>query len=467
LRLINLAGGVAAETGSGTKGVEPSGSTETHRQEQTMKNSQNWVEKASRATAVGLVLGAGAGAAAAAGFQLQEQGASGLGVAYSGMAAAAMDAGTAFWNPAGMSLLPGKQMVGALHYIMPKKTFASSGSTYDALGNGGDAGVSALVPALFGTWAIDPQWSVGLTINGPFGLATEWDDRWAGQFHGIKSSIETLNINPAASFKVNNMVSVGGGLSYQQLKAELTNAVPGMPSGPLPGGIVGAIQNPVVGTVEGDDWGWGWNLGMMLDFGQGSRLGVTYRSKISYTIEGDLSYSGAAPLAPPAQAVRSKVELPDTFSIGGSHQFNPQLRVLADYSWTGWSSIQSLDIDSAATGARLTGVELKFKDSWRVGLGAEYKVSQPWLLRTGVAYDTAPVQDEYRTPRLPDSDRTWLAFGARYQASPTMWFDFGYSYIFVRNATSQLQPPGPLPGALNGEYKGDVQVFGAQAAFQF
>jgi len=325
----------------------------------------------------------------------------------------------------------------------------------------------AYPPALFGTWAIDPQWSVGLTINGPFGLATEWDSRWAGQFHGIKSEIESLNINPSASFKVNNMVSLGAGISYQQMKAELTNAVPGTPSGPLPGGIVGAIQNPVDGKVTGDDWAWGWNLGALFDFGQGSRLGVTYRSKISYTLEGDLSYSGAAPLAPPAQSVKAKVELPDTFSIGGSHQVNPQLRVLADYTWTGWDSIQALDIESASSGARLSGVELKFKNTWRVGVGAEYQLSQPWLLRAGIAYDTAPVRDEYRTPRLPDADRTWLAFGMRYQPSPTMWFDFGYTYILVKDAISQLQPAGPLPGTLNGTYKGDVQVLGVQAAFQF
>ena len=153
--------------------------------------------------------------------------------------------------------------------------------------------------------------------------------------------------------------------------------------------------------------------------------------------------------------------------MGGSHQVNSQWRVLADYTWTGWSSIQSLDIQSASTGARVTGVELKFKDSWRVGLGAEYQLNQPWLLRAGLAYDTSPVQDEYRTPRLPDSDRIWLAFGARYQPGPTMWFDFGYTYLFVDDASSHLQPPGPLPGTLNGTYKGDVQVLGVQAALRF
>jgi long-chain fatty acid transport protein len=434
-----------------------------------MKRVQHRAMKTAVATAVALTLGGGAATALASGFQLQEQGASGLGVAYAGMAAAVQDASTAFWNPAGMSMLTGMQFAGALHYIMPERRFSSSGSTYDALGNGGDGGPSALVPALFGTWALTPQWSVGLTINGPFGLATEWDQPWVGQFHAIRSEIETLNINPSVSYKLNNMVALGAGLSYQQLKAKLTNAVPGTPSGPLPGGIVGAIQNPVVGKVEGDDWGWGWNVGALFDFGQGTRLGVTYRSSIDYTLDGDLSYSGAAPLAPPAQAVKADVELPDTFSVGASHQVNSQLRVLADYTWTGWDSIQSLDIKSAATGARLTGVELEFKNSWRVGLGAEYQLNQPWLLRAGVAYDTSPVQDAYRTPRLPDADRTWLAFGARYKPSPTMWFDVGYTYIWMDDGASQLEASGPIPvpGSLKGTYTGDIQVFAVQATFQF
>ncbi len=432
-----------------------------------MKRAQHRAMKT--AVAIGVVLTLSGGTALASGFQLLDHSASGLGVAFSGMSAAVQDASTAYWNPAGMALLPGKQVAAALHYITPERRFQSSGSTYDALGNDGDGGPSALVPALFGTWTLNPQWAVGLAINGPFGLATEWDTPWAGQFHAIRSEIETLNINPSVSFKVNNRVALGAGLSYQQLKAELTNAVPGTPSGPLPGGIVGAIQNPVVGKVEGDDWGWGWNVGALFDFGQGTRLGLTYRSKVSYTLDGTLSYSGAAPLAPPAQAVKADVELPDTFSVGASHQVNSQLRVLADYTWTGWDSIQSLDIMSAATGARLTGVELEFKDSWRVGLGAEYQLSQPWLLRAGVAYDTSPVQDAYRTPRLPDADRTWLAFGARYRPSPTMWFDVGYTYIWMKDGASELEASGPIPvpGSLKGTYNGNLQVFGLQATFQF
>jgi long-chain fatty acid transport protein len=422
------------------------------------------------AAIVGTAFAGWGGAVSASGFQLQEQSASGLGVAYSGQAAAVHDASTSFWNPAGMSLLPGIQGAVALHYVIPSTKFTSSGplpggSTYNALGNGGQGGESAFVPAMYGTWMINPQWSVGLTINAPFGLATEWDTRWAGQFHAIKSEVETLNINPTVSFKVNNMISLGAGVSYQQMKAELTNAVPG-----ASGTFAGAIANPTVGKVEGDDWAWGWNLGALFDFGQGTRVGVTYRSTISYTIEGDLSYAGPQfALLPPGQNVKTDIKLPDTFSVGLSHRFNPQWRVLADYTWTGWDTIQNLDIQSQATGATLTSTALQFKNSWRMGVGAEYQLNQPWLLRAGLAYDTSPVQDAFRTPRLPDSDRTWLAVGARFQPSPTWWLDFGYTYIWVDNGSSSLVPTGTdaFRGNLVGTYKNSVQVLAAQVSFKF
>jgi long-chain fatty acid transport protein len=409
------------------------------------------------AAAVGSALASWGGAASASGFQLQEQGASGLGVAYSGQAAAVHDASTAFWNPAGMSLLPGKQVTGALHYIIPDTKFSSAGplpggSTYNAFGNGGQGGESAFVPALYGTWMINPQWTVGLAVNAPFGLGTEWDSTWAGQFHAIKSEIKTLNINPTVAFKVNNMLSLGAGLSYQQLEAELTNGV-----SPLVAGSTG--------KVEGDDWAWGWNLGALFDFGQGTRLGLTYRSTIDYTIEGDLNFSG---IALPSQQVKADVELPDTFSVGISHQFNPKLRVLADYTWTGWDSIQQLVIQNRGSGATISTTELRFDNSWRVGVGVEYQLNQPWLLRAGIAYDTAPVQDAFRTPRLPDNDRTWLSVGARYQPAPNWWLDFGYTYIFVDDASSNLTPGAAgVPGNLVGTYKANVQILGAQASIRF
>ena len=140
----------------------------------------------------------------AAGFALIEQSASGMGNAYAGAAAVAEDASTIFFNPAGMSLLNGKDLAIAGHAIILNAEFSGSATNPLALGggaatggSGGDAGGTSFVPNLYFSMPINDRWSAGIGVNAPFGLVTEYDSDWVGRFQGIKSEITTLNVNPA------------------------------------------------------------------------------------------------------------------------------------------------------------------------------------------------------------------------------------------------------------------------------
>jgi len=114
--------------------------------------------------------------------------------------------------------------------------------------------------------------------------------------------------------------------------------------------------------------------------------------------------------------------------------------------------------------------------SWRIGLGVNYQLNNDWKLRFGTAYDKTPVQDAFRTPRLPDADRIWLALGAQWQFSKQGALDFGYAHEFVDDATSNLPStdPAPMPGfpntpkgALRGTYKANVNILGIQVKYSF
>lgn len=118
----------------------------------------------------------------AAGFALIEQGVSGLGNAYAGGAAAAQDATTIFYNPAGLTRLNKPEFIAAGHVIIPNAKFTNDGSTYVVSSsyplngnNGGNAGVTVFVPNLYYSHPVNEKFFFGLGINSPFGLQTEYD----------------------------------------------------------------------------------------------------------------------------------------------------------------------------------------------------------------------------------------------------------------------------------------------------
>ena len=179
------------------------------------------------ATAVaGAILALAGGQAQGAGFALQESSASGLGNAFAGGAASAEDASTVWSNPAGMSRLVSPEIAAVVHLVTPSFKFRDDGSQpafNQPLGNtGGDAGSENFIPNLYATFPINPQWSVGIGMSGPYGLVTDYNDTWLGRYQGVKSDIKTINVNPAVSWRVAPNFAIGVGIDRQHIDAELT-----------------------------------------------------------------------------------------------------------------------------------------------------------------------------------------------------------------------------------------------------
>ena len=427
--------------------------------------------------------------ALAAGFQLNENSASALGNAFAGGAAAAEDASTVWSNPAGMSRIRSAQFVGALHLVKPSIKFHDEGSTAAALqslgGEGGDAGSMNYVPNLYFVMPINSQWSAGVGINGPWGLVTDYDAGWMGRFLADKSSIKTINFNPAVSWKPASNVSLGLGLDLQRIDAEFTNQV--NYSGLLFANSGGAVAVPGLETaasVKGADNAWGWNAGVLWEIDANSRLGAHYRSSIKFHMAGDATFSNPAVPAtvpPPLvaainaalanTAITSDVELPAIVNLSYFRSLNSQWDIMADAQWTGWSSIESLTF-KRADGSVLQSTPENFKDAWKFALGANYRYGAQWMLRGGLAYDKSPVQTAYLTPRLPDASRTWLTGGAQYKMNPQLTFDFGAGYVWVKTSTidsnASANPATTAGyGRLRGNFSNNVVILSGQVAYSF
>lgn len=425
-----------------------------------------------------------AGSAAASGFALIEQSGSGLGNAFAGGAASAEDASTIFYNPAGMSRLSGKQLVLALSAIKPSAQFTGSMATPVSLQTagtaaGGDAGSWALLPNAYFAMEVNPQIRIGLGINVPFGLQTQYGANWMGRFQAVKSKLQTVNLNPALSYQVNDTVSVGAGLNYQRIDGELSSVSNYSAAAFSAGGIpllttVGGAGKEGVSTLIGSDSAWGYNAGALFNFTPQVRLGLAYRSRIKYNLSGTVSFANrpaALNVLLPDQPVTLAVTMPDSFSVSGFHQVSDQWDFMADATWTGWSVFQLLDILKASGASLGAPTPEKWKDTWRVSLGTSYHYNEAWTARAGLAFDQAPVSDAYRTVRIPDANRTWLSFGGQYKPDKSDAIDFSYAHLFVSNAPLAQNAAANTDlagkGYLLGNYNNSVDILSVQYAHGF
>ena len=371
-----------------------------------------------------LVLGLGTTQAIGTGFQLNEQG-SGLGNAFAAGAAYTDDA-TAMWsNPAALSLFPKTQVAVGLNVITPSIKFnngaslpagcyapACSPSVLQPLGgNGGDAGGNNFTPVLSMVVPINQQWAFGLGINVPFGLVTEYDDGWIGRYQGLKSKIETLNVNPAISWKITPQFALGVGVNYQQVKATLTQNInysgvllqgaatngvaPGSPTFNVIAGLTPGLDSKA--TITADDYAWGWNIGVAWDATPQLRVGASYRSEIKYSATGNVGFENptvTVPAGTPPQlagtiaalaagvnsqalygrGVSTDITLPAIANLSFLYKINAQWDVMGDVQYTGWSSIPQLAFSTSSPPrcprCRSTGTT---------------RTSFPWAPRTGSA----------------------------------------------------------------------------------
>ena len=425
------------------------------------------------ALAVSVAAGLASGVAQGAGFALIEQSASGMGNAFAGAAATAEDASTIFFNPAGLAKLKGSQFAVAGHYIVPSIHFSNNGSSAPPSaiatlgGDGGDAGSGALVPNGYFSMALNDLWTVGVGVNAPFGFKTEYDSNWVGRFQGIKSDIKTFNINPSVALKVSDALSLGFGLSYQRLKAELTNKISGAT-------INGAFAGQEFGSsLSADDTAWGYNMGILAQAGESVQIGASYRSKLKYKLDGTVTISApsagavttAALLSGPSTA---DLTLPDSFAFSVTYSVTERTKLLWDITYTHWSDIQNLAVINSTNGATRETLVLKFNDTYRYSFGVNHQCTDRFTAKVGVALDQSPADDSNRTVRLPDNDRTWLSLGGKWRLSDSAALDFGYAHLFLKDAPiNQTRGIAAAYGRVAGDYSGKIDILSIQYAQSF
>lgn len=368
--------------------------------------------------AVGLT---GAGTAQAGGLILYEIGTADVGLASAGYSARAQDASTVLTNPAGMTRLEGKQVLLGTQLLYTDPSFSISDASPElGTANGGNPVGFFPGGSAFYTQKISPQLSVGFGLAGNFGLTIDFNDGWAGRYYLDKGTLIAASLLPSIAYQINDKLSVGASL----------NATYGMTETKV---AVNNITGPDGSLKVKDDgeWGWGGNLGVMYQISPGTRLGLTYTSKVDLDFSAKTEFSGLAPgleaLLDSRGLLNAPIDIgitvPQTLMASLFTQIDPQWALLASVGWQDWSEFGRVDISVDSSNPVSLTTDGPFQDTWHGAVGGQYQLSEQWLMNFGIAYDSAFQEGSTVSIALP-VNAGWR-FGVGGQQQTTKSFHWG------------------------------------------
>ena len=391
----------------------------------------------------------------AAGFQVSEHSASGLGRAFAGEAAIGDNAAALARNPAIMATFDKAALSIAGSYVAPNVDITGP----EAKDSAKDVAPAQFVPAAYYIHPINDKVAFGLVLNTNYGTGTEYEDDYVNGSAAGTTHIVTMNFNPNISYRINDQFSVGAGASFVYATAELERNA-GIALGPIK-------PSTLVAKMEGDGYGFGWNVGALYEINENNRLGISYKAKVGVDLEGE--YTGLSSSMKEVDGTLD-INLPSILEISGYHKLTDQFAVSYSWLYSTWSDFGDIVGKGAECNDPVAGpgicLEKKedYDDQSRYAIGGEYYASEDLTIRVGYAFDE---QAGESTLSIPDTDRSWYTAGLTYRTSPALSFDFAVAYIDAKEVTFKEEIPLPPGRSKEFTSTGDAWIYSAQMNYSF
>ncbi|MFZ0134203.1 MAG: outer membrane protein transport protein, partial [Desulfobacterales bacterium] len=221
--------------------------------------------------------------------------------------------------------------------------------------------------------------------------------------------------------------------------------------------------------LDDTDWGWGGSLGLLYEFTPGTRLGLTWNSQVDLDFNGPAQFSNLSPgLAALLNgrgllnsSIKVGIKVPQQAMASVFAQVNERWAVLGNLGWQQWSKFGQVQLGiSDTTNPRSTTADLDFKDTWHVALGAQYKLSEPWLLNFGIAYDSDCQDGSQVSPLLPVNSAWRFGVGAQHQVSESFFWGVATEYMYGGTLDTNLQSTLPVAAGGRGNLAGSFESIG-------
>ncbi len=393
----------------------------------------------------------------AGGFQINEHGARAMAMG-GAFTALANDPSAIYFNPAGITQLKGTQFYFGTTLITPLASYTSPIEKEYEMTTQFFSPINVYI-----THQITDNFYAGLSVNNPYGLGTEWNQGWPGRYLALDTDLKTFFGTVVLAYKFSDMFSLSAGavFAFGDVTIMRKQANPLSP----------ALRDIEI-ELNGDGTGFGFTAGLLVKPTDNLQLGVSYRSEVSFDLEGTAVSTPATFFHPLLQAslpfpngdITAPLATPQNLTAGIAYMASDKLTLTADFQFVGWSSYDKLEVTFAsydfdfnpANGQQnVLSTDRKYEDTYIIRGGFEYAVTDAFQLRGGLLYDNNPVQDEYVEPTLPDSDRIGFSIGYGAKLSNNLTMDVAYMYLHFVDRTISSSKFG-----FNGQYTNSAHLFG-------
>jgi len=336
-------------------------------------------------------------------------------------AATADNPSAIYYNPAGITQLNGMHTLLGVYAISLESTVDPS--TPGAHDLDSDFEYQA-APHSFSTLEIhNTPLTLGLGTYAPFGFGIEYPDDATFRTLAKKGRIQFLAINPVLAWKINDTLSVAGGVTVNYVRTKLAR------------GIVTPGDEFI---FEGEGIGYGFNAGILWSPHPMHSFGLTYRSRTTVDLDGHArvripGFSVATPFGPfavPRTESEDDADLqfrfPQTITAGYSFRPTPDWNFEVDIDWADWDNLNTLTLHRTSGDVPLP---FNWESSFMYSFGATRKLPRGFSVSAGYIYSENSVPNESFNPLVPDSNRHVLSVGIGQQMDKVSW-DLAYQYAY-------------------------------------
>ncbi len=364
-----------------------------------------------------------------AGFSIFEQGSRAHGMA-GAFTAQADDGSALFHNVAGIGFQHEKSFTLGITFItISSSEFQGSDPFPGANATGSQASAVFFPPHAYYVRPISDFWTMGVSFNTPFGLATKWDDvdNWSGRYLSHEVEIRALDFGFHLGGQLTENFAVGASIIARGSDIVLQQRMPQI--NPFTQSVVDVGNAELTSDL---DWGFGYQIGLLHKVTNSMSWGFTYRGPVEIDFSGDGVFTQISTGSPQFDAavaavipfgsdrpMQTSIEFPDTASLGLALRFTENTVVEVDVNWTGWSTFDVVVIDftNAEDGAFDSVREQNWDDVMNYRIGFAWTLSPTSELRLGYVFDESPQPAETVSPLLPDADRNGITVGWGHQGS--------------------------------------------------